>query len=250
MEKAFLEYANFGKYAPIVSGSLLPTKFGNIIYSCEEYPLDRYKIRSLGMWTRLAQVLPVNFRNQLEEKNNQMIFLLNSYLMSYLIGIVALLTGVISICSYILFGISYRGAYLLGLYNNALAIKMTLQTIAIEKSIDYLFIGVLMLIFGYLLYYLALPVAEGFGTLVRTAYDLYRFDLLRQLSQEIPPNNEEEGRLWNRLSQLFIAGRNYTAIPLNFSYSVPNDLSGNLGVEIGKEKKSKNSAKKKKKKNK
>jgi len=248
MEKAFLEYANFGRFAPVVSSSLLPTRFGNIIYSSEEYPLDRYKIRGLGMWTRLAQVLPVNFRGQLEEKNNQMIFLLNSSLMSYIIGTVSFLVGFLRIFFYFTLGFAYLGARLLGITKIASDLNALLQSIAIATSIEYLFVGILMLVLGYIFYSFVLPVAEGFGTLVRTAYDLYRFDLLRQLNQEIPSNDEEEGILWHRLSQLFIAGRNYTVKPLQFSYSARNDLLDYTDLDEYKKFQAKKSTKKKKKK--
>jgi len=248
MEKAFLEYANFGRFAPVRVSSLLPTKFGNIIYSSEEYPLDRYKIRGLGMWTRLAQVLPVNFRGQLEEKNNQMIFLLNSSLMSYIVGVASFLVGFIHILFYSALGFAYLGTQLLGINKFASDLKVLLQNIAINRSIEYLVIGIVMLVLGYIFYSFALPVAEGFGTLVRTAYDLYRFDLLRQLNQEIPSNDEEEGILWHRLSQLFIAGRNYTVKPLQFSYWARNDLLDYINLEEYKKLQAKRSTKKKKKK--
>ncbi len=177
-----------------------------------------------------------------------MIFLLNSSLMSYIIGVVSFLVGSINIFFYSALGFLYLGAQLWGINNTASELRTLLRNIAIDRSIEYLFIGILMLALGYIFYSLVLPVADGFGTLVRTAYDLYRFDLLRQLNQEIPSNDEEEGILWHRLSQLFIAGRNYTVKPLQFSYSARNDLLDYINIEEYKKLQAKKSSKKKKKK--
>jgi hypothetical protein len=213
VDGALLEYANFGNLAPVDERLLLPTKFGNIMRACELYPNDRYEIRGIAVWSRILQVFPKHFKDQLEEKNNQMIFLLNSSLLSYLIGSTALLFGLFNLFSAVGFG-----------YLHQIDVQKLLSSTDAISSLNIVTIGFLFIFIGFLLYTVALPVAEGFGALIRTGYDLYRFELLRQLNQPIPANDTEESHTWKKISELFIAGKNLGIEALSIKYNVRNDL--------------------------
>jgi len=57
-QKAKEEYARVGRISPIDPRALMPTRLGNILKACELYPNERYQIRGVVVWSRLAQVLP------------------------------------------------------------------------------------------------------------------------------------------------------------------------------------------------
>ena len=85
-DQAVADYADLELTSPIEHKDLLPTKLGNVLRASEQYPLRYGLTAGIQIWTRLVVILPPNISKELEEKNNNMIFLLNSSLLCYLIG--------------------------------------------------------------------------------------------------------------------------------------------------------------------
>jgi hypothetical protein len=78
---------------------------------------------------------------------------------------------------------------------------------------------------AYLMYRLAVTAAVQYGDFVRSAYDLFRLDLLKALSLPRPGNVEEERALWESVSGLVVYGH-ATAIPLRAEGEPPPPLQG------------------------
>ena len=69
--------------SPLDEDNLMPTRLGNVLRASEIYAHERYDIEGITIWPRLFQILPSQFVKNLEEKNNHLLFLLNSSLLAY-----------------------------------------------------------------------------------------------------------------------------------------------------------------------
>jgi hypothetical protein len=74
---------------------------------------------------------------------------------------------------------------------------------------SYLGLSVVFLIFGYVLYRVAVNAAENFSMYVRASFDLYRINLLRQLHWDPPAELDDEKNLWLEVSKLIIGGNRF-----------------------------------------
>lgn len=174
-------HARLSESYPPPPRQVLPTSFGNVLGAYEAYPGDRYGINCVISWPRLLHVIPDFYRNLVEENNNFITFLLNS----------SLLLGLLSISSFFIAG------------------YMALPGVPIsERHVAfYLAAGTICLISAYGLYKGSAPLARVQGDLVRSCYDLFRFDLLKQLHLPLPNDDREEKGTWRMLETFMIAGR-------------------------------------------
>ncbi len=185
--KALVEIANVDIKKPLNISSQMPTRLGNVLRSSETYAFERYFIIDTAIWPRLLPVLPSEMTKHLEEKNNLFMFLLNSSFLAYILFLVSALSGVLGLLidfpeKYFYIGYEFISAW------------------------SYVGLSLIFLIFGYILYLVAVNAAEDFSMYIRTSFDLYRIDLLRQLNWEPPKKLEDERKLWLELSKHLIAG--------------------------------------------
>ena len=154
----------------------MPTRLGNILRASELYPQIRYKIDGIALFPRLSAVFPPEFSADFEEKNNHIIFLLNSSFLSCLIGFASVLLGIVG------------NIYLSRLVKTNPDVPSNLleRGFSLLSPAEHIWIGIGFLIAGYIIYCVSITVAEGYAFFVRTAFDLYRFDLLRELNQPVP----------------------------------------------------------------
>lgn len=174
----------------------LPTSLGNIILASELYPYEKYKLDGPMLFPRLSMVFSPEFQSAFEEKNNQVVFLLNSSLLSYVIGFVAVLLG-------------WVGKI------NVLSLPPEVSEVIIRyinpgfkeiSSSGYLWIGSLFILAGYCIYRASLNGVKEYALFVRTSFDLYRFKLLRELNRKIPTSFTEEKATWDAISEFMLAG--------------------------------------------
>lgn len=149
-------------------GWLLPTRFGNTIRAFEVYPRVIYDLEGIQGWSRLAAVIPEEFARTIAETKAQMDFWVN-----------------------LLFG-----GWAVALIYAALAIWTC--------TLPLWWIPILALSVTYLASVSARSVAGEWGELVRSAFDLYRGDLCKQLGFEMPRSIEAERRMWRTFSKVAI----------------------------------------------
>lgn len=216
LEKAKYDYLKLETIFPIDEELLLPTRLGNIIRAAELYPAEKYAVPGVMLWPRLLQLLPKDLKDQLEEKNNQMVFILNSSFLAYLLGTLSVLAGSVRLlCDFFGF-FSIRSAPMPANFFDRGFVNIS--------PIEYVYIGTFFLAVGYIVYSLSIPIIENFGLLVRASYDLYRFELLRKLNHPIPPSIQVEKNFWKKISEYMIAGDNLALVPLEINYSVRKEL--------------------------
>ena len=193
--RALAEIAKVNVKKPLNQNYQMPTRLGNVLRSSEAYALDRYLIFDTAIWPRLLPVLPAEIKRPLEEKNNLFMFLLNSAFLAYFLSLTCAIFGLLIPCFNFPHNFFYIG------YD------------FISPSI-YIWLSALFFAFGYALYSVAVNAAEDFTMYIRSSFDLYRVNLLRQLHWEPPATLEEERALWYELSKLLIAG---SKIEANFT---------------------------------
>jgi hypothetical protein len=139
------------------------TRLGNILLSAETYPLARYHVDSMRTWPRLYNLLPEELRGALEGSRSSMELLL----------VVAFWASLFSCL----------GSLTLLLLGSSLAwVLAALLGGAAVAGITYA---------G------ALAPAKIYGSLIRTAYDLHRHELIEALRLPRPATPGEERLVWS-----------------------------------------------------
>jgi hypothetical protein len=147
---------------------LLPTPFGNVLRSFEVYPRYMYGFEAIAGWGRLLAVIPKDYLELIDAARAQVDFWVN-------LGVV-----------FILLQIEYIGlAFVTG---NPLQWWVVL----------------LFIVLGTIAPLRATSSAREWGDFVKSAFDVYRFNLLESLGMDIPKTREEEKVLWTKYSQAII----------------------------------------------
>jgi hypothetical protein len=147
---------------------ILPTPFGNVLRSFEIYPRVMYGLDSIDAWGRLLAVIPKDYLDLIDAARAQVDFWVN-------LGVV-----------FILLQIEYIGlAFITGT--------------PLKWWVVLLFIAL-----GTIAPLRAASSAREWGDFVKSAFDVYRFDLLESLGIDLPKSREEEKVLWTKYSQAII----------------------------------------------
>ena len=148
---------------------IMPTRLGNIIKAAELYPNDagRYGMDAVFFWPRLYQVIPDSARSGLVDARTSLALMLNVCTLALVLAAGSLIA---------------------------------LAATAIRPA-GALWAAACGLVIAWLAYRSALGAARVYGELVRSAYDLYRGDLLDRLGFTRPGTLAEERTLWRNLSQ-------------------------------------------------
>lgn len=152
---------------PVKSSLIKPTRLGNVLVAAEEYPYQLYRLDAVLWWPRLAALLPETIRTQIDTALTPMLAMLNlsMMLMLFMAGTVATLVAV------------HHWWWQLGC---VLIAEILLARVC----------------------YLAATIqAEDYGATVRVAFDLYRYDLLKQMHIPLPDNLFKERLLWELLNR-------------------------------------------------
>jgi hypothetical protein len=157
---------------PVKETSILPTRLGNVIRAFEGYPMLKYGIDAIILWPRLAQKLPKEVQEALDDAKASFDFMLNCSVLSAVSAVAEMTTGLIRHHSSYS---SYAGTWLLW--------------------------TTFFLALSYLFYLGAINRAASWGTEVKVAFDLYRFELLSALGYKIDVSGPKEERaLWEEIS--------------------------------------------------
>ncbi|HEX8360254.1 MAG TPA: hypothetical protein VF613_09105 [Longimicrobium sp.] len=154
---------------------VLPTRLGNAIRSSEEYPRAVYGISTLSLWPRLGAVMSKEALALLDESKAAFDFMINACFLS------GLLSGSIFVAG--------------------LLVPARIQWT--EWLIQVAVAGMASRVF----YVGSVRTAVAWGDQVKSAFDLFRWDLLKKLGYlGTPDNPEEERKLWEQISRRIIYG--------------------------------------------
>ncbi|MBD0371065.1 MAG: DUF11 domain-containing protein [Pyrinomonadaceae bacterium] len=188
---------------------VLPTRLGNVIRSFEYYPDHQYGMEAVTLWPRLAAKIDKEYAAAIDEAKTSFDFMLNSSLLSSMLTFALLITGLLSLSPFV----SWRAT--------------------IYWVVELVVFGLL----AYLFYFISIGRARAWGNTIRSAFDLYRWDLLKQLGYKYSAMaREEERALWRNISGQIIFGDTYLIAP--FDYYRPDTFArvepDNVTVEVGR----------------
>jgi hypothetical protein len=167
-------FADFPK-----ASSVLPTRLGNVIRSFENYPERQYGMSAIDLWPRLIAVLDASYAEMLDGAKASFDFMLNSAILSLLLGAILLITGLVDPVA-----LSSRGA-----------VTAWLGEVAVLFGVSFWFYG------G------SIDSARSWGNLVRGAFDLYRGKLLEKLGYSCTlETTSEERKFWGAISRRLAVG--------------------------------------------
>jgi hypothetical protein len=133
---------------------LLPTRLGNILRSAEENAGDEYGLDAVLVWPWLYPLLPANIKAAVTDQRNQLDFCVRT-------------------CACCLFA-------------------SVVSTAALHSWGKWLLVPVACLVMAWVSYEAALLAAVEYGTGIRVAVTLHRFDLLTALHLPLPKDLEDE----------------------------------------------------------
>jgi hypothetical protein len=175
---------------PDQSGLILPTRLGNVIRSFEYYPSREYKIDSIALWPRLVALIPKDYAVAVDDAKTTFDFMMNCSALSLLLSGSMLLAGLI---------------------NPARVSSVRLLVEWLVEIVGFAFVS-------YFFYLLSINRVNAWGTLVKAAFDLYRWELLKKLGyKQEPQSREEERKLWLEISRQMIYGDRYDKTSLGYT---------------------------------
>jgi hypothetical protein len=153
---------------PTETEHVLPTQLGNILKNAELYSYQRYQVDAVLMWPRLYAILPKEYTDLLSNAKASLDLMLVISTLSVLFAAIA-------------------GGYLL-----------------IIGSTWWLFLVCFLggLVLGGFAYQSGVQAAIPYAQLIKSAFDLYRGDLLDKLGYERPKSLDDEIRFWDNLCKL------------------------------------------------
>lgn len=165
---------------------ILPTEFGNILKASEEYSSSRYGIDGVTFWPRLFHVIPRSYQIAIDEANNQLSFLVNLSVLSFALSLLCIIAIIFS---------------LLVVYT-----PLDYPEIALSDTIVFTIAYTLSITSAIFFHRASLFSVGAFGFMIRSAYDLFRQDLLKQLNLPLPDSSTKEFYIWKNLGELLTLG--------------------------------------------
>jgi len=163
MLAATLPTEDWSRLYPRNPREIRETKFGNVLRAFEEYPAVMWNIEPITTWVRLTAVLPADFAGQIADAKTYVTLLLNTSVVAAVLAFeTALLAGP-------------------------------------NAGTKWLWAVVVWAAVAVLAYAATPAAAKRWGEYVRTAFDLYRLDVLVRMKVDLPAGPftfEQEREVW------------------------------------------------------
>lgn len=211
--------ASFKQDYPSRPDAALPTRFGNILKSAEQYANENYSIDSVVIWPRLIHVIAPAYYQKLDESNNGLAFIVNCMVLSVVLAVLSFgvagyqvyQSNATAVASPAAVALSQEQALMSAGRTNgeqALVIRASGARSTVGSRNPLLYAGSALFFLGiaWFLYNVSLPAARQYGNLFRSAFDLFRFDLLSQLRLPLPDDENADTLLWDQVSGFLALG--------------------------------------------
>jgi hypothetical protein len=160
---------------PSLPALTLPTRFGNVVRSCETYSLTVYGVDCIPAWLRLAGVIPASFQSAIDNARAEVDFFVNMTFLALALAFAC-------------------AASLLVMPYFVLDPPVVRRLIALPVSVFVMFIS----------YEAAIYRARAWGEFVRSAFDLYLPVLAAQLGYSLPAGKDERRKFWEDFNLMFL----------------------------------------------
>jgi hypothetical protein len=185
----YVSVANYSLLYPEDLDDVLPSRFGNTLKAAENYSGERYGLDGVQFWPRLVHVIPIDYKMSIDNARNELSFLVNMSVLSITFSF---------LCVSAVF-------YTMWMVN----VGHTGPEIFIQfwsEAAKYLIAAALGFLSGGFFYNASIFSVGSFGLMIRSSFDLFRFDLLKKLGVERPKDSIEEFECWNKLNELIVLG--------------------------------------------
>ncbi|WP_320779568.1 hypothetical protein [Streptomyces sp. CRN 30] len=164
---------------------ILPTRLGNALHTAEQLPAHRYGLDAVTFWPALYSVMGPRLKEAVDDQRDQLDF-----------------------------AVRVTAA-------TALSVPVTLVRFlcAGSQGLPWLWVPVALTLVSLGAYRTAVSAAVMYGVLIRTAFDLHRFDLLTALHLPLPDSSADELEANRELSRRMSAGRRG---PLRYEHPAPD----------------------------
>ena len=172
-DQFLLQEINYQFYPqPKHRNEVMPTRLGNILKNSEKYPLDRYEIDAVLLWSRLYHLFPERYMQIIGEARSALDFTLAIATLS---GLFSLISGI-----YLVLIRAPGWLFLLCFWGGALLAWMAYES--------------------------ALGNAAAYAEQVKVGFDLYRRELVKQLHLEPARSLTDEKEQWLSIRRLLYEG--------------------------------------------
>lgn len=234
--------ASFKQDYPSRAEAVLPTRFGNILKSSEQYAGENYRIDSVVMWPRLIHVIGPEYYRKLDESNNNLAFIINCMVLAVILALTSLGAAgyqryqnngwtVLAATSPAQQQASTSAGAEDGVTDASAATPGNIGVGGGRSALLYLVSAVLFAGIAWFFYNASLPAARQYGNLFRSAFDLFRFDLIAQLRLPLPADEKNEIVLWEHLSGFLALGELEPKRREPFQYDHPTKPVSNTTEE-------------------
>ena len=188
-KRHYVAAAKYNLNYPEEPRDVLPTRFGNTLKAAENYPGERYGFDGVMFWPRLIQVIPNEYKSNIDSVRNELSFLVNMSVLSAFFSFLCVLA------------IFYTMLTVEGAGSNPAIYFRFLQDI-----LPFLVMALISLAISRFFYEASIFSVGSFGLVVRSSFDLFRMDLLKKLHVPRPENSIKEFSLWRELNELIVLG--------------------------------------------
>jgi hypothetical protein len=158
---------------------ILPTRLGNIIASFEAYPRLQYGMDGVILWPRLFAKIDPAYADAIDGTKTAFDFMLNCSVLSTLLSV-----------SMLFYGLFYG----LPLHSWTSGLLWFVEIVVLCMLAALCYMG-------------SINRARAWGNTFKSAFDLYRWDLLKQLGYaSAPATMEEEREMWRNISRQMLYG--------------------------------------------
>lgn len=188
-DRAYVDRFN-ERQACFGDGSVRPTRFGNVAETIQSYAATRYFLNLDAFWTRLQQVLQGHeaFYAALQDAKTQLDFTVAMFWLT--VG-----TAGVWFAIFLFMAAGVPVPFLAFAIGGPLLALLPFLAVALAGPALAL-----------LWYRLGVTAYVTFAQVVRSAVDLYRFELLRALHVALPADLARERRLWDALNRISAYG--------------------------------------------
>lgn len=205
---------------PAVRSEIMPTAFGNILKAAEYYSMENYYIDSVIYWPRLINVISPAYGNKIQDSRNQLSFVVNCGFLAVLFSVCSLMA---SVYQCLLCSLSAQGRAA-PFYFIEISLE---QTIYEQRALIYACIGIMAILFAGIFFRASMVSVSEFGGMIRSAYDLFRFDLLESLHMELPVDSWDERDMWKNIGNIASRGYRWEEEPDPLTYKHPSPVQKN-----------------------
>ncbi|MFE7628930.1 hypothetical protein [Kocuria sp. NPDC057446] len=190
------KFENKRRHRPVQNGELLPTRIGNILRAAETRPYHRYGLDAVVVWPRLWLILPDQARTELSSARSA----LDASVAAAIWG-----TAFIAFTPWAWWAAPTFTPWVLW----AAPVGIAVTVAAIQWWIP--------------------ARAEVFADLIEATYDLYRWDLYKQLHLPMPDNAADEISSGKALTKYLLRGSSDPHFQFTHE-TAPDSLDDNNGV--------------------